>query len=139
MNPVWIELHDVCVVWMSAVIWMIQLLVYPHFRSVPDTEFSEFHARHCYRISYLVWPMFIEALLCGMILFHTGLRPDWVLQFSGISVILMATAFLSIPDHNRLGMGKDPLAIERLIRTNWLRTAAWTLLTVAVIVRRART
>ncbi len=31
-----------------------------------------------------------------------------------------------MPLHRQLAIAHDPAAIERLVRTNWLRTLAWT-------------
>jgi hypothetical protein len=36
------------------------------------------------------------------------------------------TFFISVPFHNRLAQGFDYIAIDGLVRTNWLRTLAWT-------------
>lgn len=37
------------------------------------------------------------------------------------------TFLLSVPDHGRLqAQGKNLEVIDHLVRTNWLRTAAWT-------------
>ena len=136
MTSVWIDLHDACVIWMTAVIWVVQIKLYPHFRSVREDLFTEFHAWHCQRITYLVWPMFGELLLCGGILLQVGTRPEWFIQLVGILTAFAATAFMSIPEHNRLGKGKDPASIERLIRTNWVRTGVWTLMLGEVAIRR---
>ena len=136
MTALWIDLHDACVIWMTAIIWLVQVRIYPHFRSVSEPEFTMFHARHCRRITFLVWPMFGELFLCGGILLQVGPRPGWLIQLSGILIIFAATAFLSVPEHNRLGLGKDSNSIERLIRTNWVRTAMWTGLLLEVVTRR---
>ena len=57
-----------------------------------------------------------------------------------VALALMAvaygtTAFVSVPLHERLTARFDAEAHERLVRTNWIRTAAWTArgLVVAVI------
>ena len=136
MNSYMVNLHDLCVLWMSIVIWIVQLWIYPHFRSVSEPEFRDFHATHCRRITYFVWPMFFELLLCGGIVLQVGPRSGWLIQISGILLVFGATAFFAIPEHNRLGLGKHPASIERLIRTNWVRTLSWTALLFEVILRR---
>ena len=82
--------------------------------------------------------MFLELLLCGGILLQVGTRTEWLIQFSGILILFAATAFLSVPEHNRLGLGKDLNSIERLIRTNWMRTLTWTFLSIELLGRRFR-
>jgi hypothetical protein len=48
-----------------------------------------------------------------------------------VALALMAlaygtTAFVSVPLHERLTARFDAEALDRLVRTNWVRTAAWT-------------
>lgn len=43
-----------------------------------------------------------------------------------VLLIWAATFFISVPFHNRLAQGFDYVAIDGLVRTNWLRTVAWT-------------
>jgi hypothetical protein len=136
MNSLLIHVHDLCVIWMTLVIWIVQLRIYPHFRSVRASEFRLFHERHCRRITWVVWPMFVELLLCGMILYRFGPQTGWVIQMGGILLTFGATAFLSVPEHNRLGLGKDKRSIERLIRTNWVRTFSWTVMLLELTLRR---
>jgi hypothetical protein len=131
-----IDLHDACVIWMCGIIWVVQLLLYPNFRSVPEAEFTLHHAAHSFRISLLVWPMFVELLICVWIMTTPARSFGWVIELLGILLIFGATAFLSIPEHHLLGSGKNLEAIERLIRTNWIRTLTWTLLLAEVLSRR---
>ena len=137
MTALWIDLHDACVIWMTAIIWLVQVRIYPHFRSVSEPEFTMFHARHCRRITFLVWPMLAELIFCGVILFQVGPEAPWLIQLAGILVIILSTAIWSVPEHNLLGTGKNSLSIERLIRTNWVRTLAWTVLLFEVTLRRS--
>ena len=44
-----------------------------------------------------------------------------------LAVIWLSTALVQVPLHRRLQGGFDAAAHRRLVRTNWLRTAAWTL------------
>jgi GAF domain-containing protein len=42
-------------------------------------------------------------------------------------VIWLSTAFLQVPLHRQLAAGYDSQSAARLVRSNWLRTIAWTL------------
>jgi hypothetical protein len=50
--------------------------------------------------------MFVELFLSGAILFSTGPDLEWIIQLGGILLIFLATAYFSIPEHNRLVLGK---------------------------------
>ncbi len=68
----------------------------------------------------------------------------WVLSdnYSAISVsagflvfiVWLSTFVLQVPIHNQLKTGKENMLIRRLVATNWIRTAAWSLKAGAVSV-----
>ena len=41
-------------------------------------------------------------------------------------VTWLSTALVQVPLHRRLAAGDDPATLRSLVRTNWVRTAAWT-------------
>lgn len=112
---------------MVTLIWLVQLLVYPSFRHLSAARFVEWHATHGRRIGFVVVPLMIGQL--GLAIVQSVQAPT-AGHLTGLVLILVAwvgTFTLSVPCHRRLGrVGKDAETIERLIRTNWLRTAAWT-------------
>jgi hypothetical protein len=55
------------------------------------------------------------------------------LGFALVLVIWIATMTTSVPMHARLGQGADEAALRRLVRTNWIRTLAWTARGVLVL------
>lgn len=112
---------------MFTLIWLVQLLIYPSFRHVSPDRFAGWHETHGRRIGVVVVPLMIVQL--GLALVRSVQAPTLV-HLAGLILILVAwigTFTLSVPCHRRLGrVGKDRDTIERLIFTNWLRTAAWT-------------
>lgn len=131
MNPPSLLLHCAATLAMVGLIWFVQVVHYPLFSSVGQSPFPEYERLHQKRTTLVVAPlMLIEALTATLIL-TTDLSPSardlawigWVL----LVLIWLSTAFLQVPLHRRLAEGYDPLAVRRLVRTNWLRTIAWTL------------
>lgn len=108
-------------------VWIVQLLLYPSFRHTAAHAFPEWHSNHGRRIGFVVIPLMLAQL--GLAIVQSIAAPS-ALQVAGLVLILtawVATFTLSVPCHRRLArVGKDPETIERLIRTNWVRTAAWT-------------
>ncbi|MFM7552563.1 MAG: hypothetical protein ACKO7Q_06955, partial [Actinomycetota bacterium] len=54
--------------------------------------------------------------------------PAWA-AWLGIALVATCwavTVLLSVPAHARLSARYDAAALDRLVRTNWIRTAAWT-------------
>ncbi|MEN9504491.1 MAG: hypothetical protein RI958_417, partial [Actinomycetota bacterium] len=49
-----------------------------------------------------------------------------------------STVFLQVPQHAELARARDPRREQRLVRSNWIRTAAWTARGAAVLVMLAQ-
>jgi beta-glucosidase len=113
--------------WMLvALIWVVQILVYPQFLRVSADAFKPYHAAHCLRIGIIVVPLlFVEAASAAWIIFE-GSSPVFVLSAGIIPLIWLSTYLLQAPIHTRLMNGFDGRLIRRLIVSNWLRTLAWT-------------
>lgn len=128
---------------MTGVIWVIQLVHYPIFDSVDrgdgDVAWVRFGERHRRAISIVVGPFMAAEGATGLLLVA---RPpagvDRWLTLVALALMAVAygtTALVSVPLHERLTKRFDADAHRRLVATNWIRTAAWTLrgVTVAVI------
>lgn len=115
---------------MFGVIWTIQLVHYPLMRAIPDAGFVIYEKQHTRLISFVVGPLMAIEGLCVLAVFFA--RPDgvplWSTWVGGIAeaVAIGVTAFVSAPLHGRLEHGPDQQLLDRLIATNWIRTAAWT-------------
>ena len=123
-------LNFAAAVYLTGLIWTVQVVHYPSFGLVPKAAWEAFHAAHTRRMSYVVLgPMVAELALAGWLAWAgRGVLPGgagwWSLALVGL--VWAATFFISVPFHNRLGAGYDYVAIDGLIRTNWLRTVFWT-------------
>ena len=78
--------------------------------------------------SLIVVPMILIEVATSFYLF---IKNDFALLESlsilSLIAILLITFFISIPCHNRLCIGKDLETIDRLIKSNWIRTLLWSL------------
>lgn len=101
-------------------IWLIQILHYPSFRFIDQRDFPRFAKFHGSRISMIVIPLMFMEL--GLALFFCN--PVILTLVTGI---WLSTFLLQVPCHNLLGLKHDPLIIDRLITTNWVRTTLWTI------------
>ena len=112
-------------IYLTGVIWIVQLVHYPAFAAIDARHFAEFHQRHSAMMTWLVGPvMLIELGTAGWL--ARGLEPGWLLNLASVLVPFGATFLLSVPLHERLSQGPDPVVIASLVRTNWVRTLAWT-------------
>ena len=117
--------------YLTGVIWMVQLVTYPALLLVGKPEFSRYHAAHTRGMGWVVGaPMVLELGLAAWLAWVA--YPTWgaglaLGQLALVVVVWLATFFIAVPFHNRLeAEGYNYVALDGLVRTNWLRTLAWT-------------
>jgi hypothetical protein len=116
---------------MVGIIWFVQVVHYPLMALVGREGYAAYQAAHARRTTFVVaGPMLLE-LATGVWL---ALRPFPYFPASAawaglalLAVVWLSTFFLQVPEHGRLEGGFDETAHRRLVRGNWIRTAAWTL------------
>jgi hypothetical protein len=116
---------------MTGLIWFVQIVHYPLFARVGAREFVGYEKDHSQLTSLVVGPpMLIEAAAAVGLLFpRPGWLPSWAV-WAGVGllvVIWLSTAAIQVPSHARLEAGFDTAVHRRLVRSNWIRTLAWTL------------
>ncbi len=123
---------------MTAVIWFVQLVQYPSFAKVGAAGFADFHAHHSARITLIVAPLMIAEAVSAIAL---AWRPtSGIMQWEvwvglGLLLIIWASTFLlQVPMHTKLSSGFDAEAWRFLVRSNWIRTLAWSLRAALVTV-----
>jgi hypothetical protein len=115
---------------MTGLIWFVQVVHYPLFERVDLGSFGRYHADHTRSTGLVViLPMVLELLTSFALV---GQRPERVepwMAWLGLALAVAtwaATFFFSVPAHNRLARGFDAEAHRTLVRTNGLRVLAWT-------------
>ena len=123
--------HLLATLTMFGVIWIVQLVHYPLFSGVGQEGWAAYEAAHQVRITWIVGPaMVLElATAVGLVLSPPEAFPVWAVWAGALAVgaIWLATLLFSVPAHNVLSAGWDADAHARLVSTNWIRTALWTL------------
>jgi hypothetical protein len=115
---------------MAGVIWFVQLVHYPLFARVDRAGFADYEIEHARRTGWVVAPVMLLELGTGALLL--AVRPAGlplgvaVAGFTLLGVIFLSTFLLQVPLHRSLSGGFLEITHRRLVRTNWLRTAAWT-------------
>lgn len=134
----WSGLQFACCFYLTGVIWVIQLTHYPAFSFIGEKDFIRFHARHTTVMGLIVGPVMVVELVTAIILcfqYEVG----WLCNLAAVVVVWFSTFFLSVPCHNKLSRGLDPVEINKLVRSNWLRTVIWTMRSVLFFILLFRT
>lgn len=111
-------------------IWFVQVVHYPLFARVGKTAFTAYEAQHVSRTGAVVLPLMLTELLSAIaiaIRAPAGVGFEFPLAGLALVVVIWASTFLlQVPCHRVLEEGFDAHAHAQLVRTNWVRTVAWT-------------
>ncbi|MCC5021401.1 MAG: 7-cyano-7-deazaguanine synthase QueC [Candidatus Synoicihabitans palmerolidicus] len=109
-------------------IWVVQLVIYPMLAKVASTGWIAWHREYMRRIGWVVAPLMLGEISAGAVWLWVAPEAGWAWVGAGlIAVIWVSTALVQVPLHRRLGDGFEAKLVSRLVTSNWVRTAAWTL------------
>lgn len=131
IDPIFI-IHFVSTVFMTGVIWIIQVIHYPTFHFISKDLYFQFQDFHVKRITPIVAPLMLIELGTGIILFFQNDHWIWKWNLILLSLIWLSTFTLSVPLHGKLGIQNSEQLKRKLVLTNWPRTLAWTVRTALI-------
>jgi hypothetical protein len=114
---------------MAGLIWFVQVVHYPLFAAVGNSEFPAYSRLHQSLTTFVVGPpMLVEALTAGLLVVARPAGVSAWLAWTGFALVIViwaSTALLQIPAHGRLASGFDASTAATLVSGNWIRTVAW--------------
>lgn len=126
--------------YLTGLIWVVQIVQYPFFSFVDPKKFAAYHAAYTFWITPVVAPaMLVELATAVLLIFYRpeNISPKLVWLALALTAITWAsTFFLQVPLHEKLargGGGFDQAAHSALVNTNWIRTVAWSLRAALVL------
>lgn len=125
-------LHLLATLTMFGAIWIVQVVHYPLFSGVGASGWAAYEAAHQSRITLVVGPAMLVELVTAvwLVLDRPAVFPAWAVALGAllVGVVWASTAFVQVPLHTALSGGAfDAEAHARLVATNWVRTAVWSL------------
>ena len=116
---------------MSGIIWFVQIVHYPLFKSLSKEDFIDYQSKHVKLTGNIVGPFMLMELIVSIYvaLWNTHNELAYLVwsNFGLLTLIWLSTFFLQVPLHNRLLEGFDHSVHVSLVRGNWIRTCAWTM------------
>ena len=111
---------------MVGVIWVIQLLHYPTFHFIEQSNYQKFQNFHMQRISVIVIPvMVIEFVTASLLAYYLNQQLlSYILLIMLILIWGITFAFFT-KIHEKLTGGYDKIAVNKLVLINWSRTILW--------------
>jgi hypothetical protein len=119
-------IHAVATIAMTGIIWFVQIVHYPLFDTVGEGRLVVFAQRHSVRTGFVVVPLMLVEAGCAVgLVFVMASRPLVWIGLVLLLIVWSSTFFLQVPQHRILSRRYDPAAIRKLVRSNWIRTFAW--------------
>lgn len=131
-------LHAAATLYMTALAWFVQVVHYPLMHSVGETRFRQYERGHARRSTLVAAPVMLFELLTGLWLALeppavVG-EPPMLLNAALLAVLWVSTFLVQRPAHQELAQGYDEAMVRRLVATSWVRTLAWTLRALLLVV-----
>lgn len=133
MTP--IEANRLASFGLVVLIWLVQIINYPAFAEIAPERFVRWHAGYTRALTWIVAPLMLgQVVLVGWLMV---VRPSLLgfLAAGAVAVAWIATFTLAVPAHDNLqATGLDREVVARLVAVNWVRTVAWTLAFLLLLV-----
>jgi hypothetical protein len=121
--------HAAATLYMTGLIWFVQVVHYPLFAAVGAREAAAYHRAHGRRTTWVVGPPMLAELVTALVLALApppGVGQGWAWGgLALLAVVWLSTAALQVPAHARLDAGPDAATQRALVAGNWIRTVAW--------------
>ena len=127
------DIHFLSTSLMVGIIWVIQLLHYPAFNFIKESDYVEFQHFHMQRISFIVVPVMILELFSAFMLVYY-LRSNLLILCLIILLFIWLITFIFFTKlHQSLLDGYDKKIVDKLVKINWSRTVLWSLRLIILI------
>ena len=127
------KVHFLSTSLMVGIIWVIQLLHYPAFNFIKESDYVEFQHFHMQRISFIVVPVMILELFTAFMLVYY-IRSNLLILCMIILLFIWLITFVFFTKlHQSLLDGYDKTIVDKLVKINWSRTILWSLRLIILI------
>lgn len=129
MSQEWLLVaHAAATFSMLGLIWFVQVVHYPMIARYSRGDFGAVEREHCDRTGFVAAPLMLVEAFTGVWLLVLGFHsPLFQVSMALLGLVWLSTFLLQVPCHRALLAGWSDRAHRRLVATNWIRTAGWTL------------
>ena len=133
-----ITAHLASTLFMTGVIWFVQIVHYPLFASIPSEAYPAYERLHQRLTTWVVAPAMVTELLSGawIATFVVDYRNSPLFGLAGAALIIvwLSTVLLQVPCHQLLAEKFSPIVHRKLVRSNWIRTLGWSIRSLLLLV-----
>jgi len=116
-------------------IWLVQLIIYPNFQYLSNSQRIQWHQYYTPRITVIVAPLMILQLMMATYLLFIDLTLLNTIATLLIVLNWLITFIFFVPLHVRIGR-KDihKKSLISLVHINWYRTVIWSCVFLIVLI-----
>ena len=112
---------------MLVFLWIVQIIIYPSFKEVAKDKILLWHKNYQTKVSIIMGPIMLIQIYMITIDFIYSSSTLSTIRFILLIASWVLTICISVPLHKKIESNDErENSIERLIRTNLLRTFTWT-------------
>jgi len=124
MNPI-LLLHIFSALFMCGLCWFVQIVHYPLFKEIAATDFPAYQKKN-YATGFITVPVMFIELGTALWLLYADYSALILVNFILLALIWGSTFLFQVPTHIQLIETPTHTLMNKLIRTNWIRTICWT-------------
>lgn len=114
--------------YMTGLIWFVQVVHYPLFLSIPAADFPAYERRHQFLTTFVTAPPMVAELFASLALLYAAPQSRLYWATALLTILVWASTFFwQVPLHAQLASRFDATTAQALVQSNWLRTIAWSL------------
>lgn len=112
---------------MTGIVWFVQIIHYPLMSLVGHAEFQRYEQQHTRLAGMLIAPIMLVELVTTILVFSNAINAASIALIALLAIIWLSTFFIQVPLHRKLSVSYNNAHHAQLVRTNWVRTIAWTI------------
>jgi len=117
--------HLFSTVFMCGLCWFVQIVHYPLFKHIAVEDFPVYQKKN-YATGYITVPVMFIELFSAMWLLYSKYSELMLANAVLLALIWASTFLFQVPIHLQLEKTLNHNLVNKLIRTNWIRTVSWT-------------
>ncbi len=129
-----LKINFACSLYMTGLIWFVQIVHYPLFERIGRENFTLYAERHQKLTTRVVAPAMLIELVASIALVLTAPPSSASWAASSMTLLVWASTMgIQVPLHAQLASGFNSATWKTLVASNWIRTIAWTLRSILLL------
>lgn len=118
--------HVFTTFFMCGLVWFVQIVHYPLFKTIPQTDFPAYQKKN-FATGFITVPVMMVELISGLWALYSDYGDLFLANMLLLGLIWISTFVFQVPTHLQLLKTPTSVLFNKLTRTNWIRTLSWSI------------